>query len=64
MSATTFILFVYLATFSASSGMTITSAEFHTRDACEAAGAEVTRRWASFYTQARHYCAPNPKVSP
>ncbi len=61
MSTTTFILFVYLSTWSSSSGMTITSAEFHTQEACESAGAAISSRWGTIYTKVGHYCARNSR---
>jgi hypothetical protein len=45
------ILFVYLSTFSAHSGMTITTAEFDSQQACTSAAEKVKEEFKSFFIQ-------------
>ena len=54
---TVFILILYFSTASTSGGMTLTTAEFQSRAACEVAAAEA-RKMAGWATTARHTCVP------
>ncbi len=45
------ILFVYLSTFSAHSGMSLTTAEFDSKEACLAAAAQAEKEFSTFFTQ-------------
>lgn len=54
----TFVLFYYLATWSANAGMATATAEFPTKTECNAAGAEVTKQFAGVYTRVYWFCQP------
>ena len=45
------ILFVYLLSFDARGGMTVTSAEFNTEAACHSAASTITRQFKTLMTQ-------------
>lgn len=47
----TFILFVYLSSYSAQGGMTVTSAEFSSKTACLAASIEIVKEFKTTFTQ-------------
>lgn len=57
MMSTT-ILILYLATGSASTGMALTTAEFATAAACEAAGQQAKAKLGGWATGAYWICAP------
>lgn len=50
------VLLVYLATFSAGSGMSGFSQEFATIEACSSAGAVTVKRFSGFYTRVFWSC--------
>lgn len=52
-----YVLILYFSTFSASGGMTLTTAEFANKPACETAAVEA-RKMAGTITAARHVCVP------
>jgi len=58
------ILLLYLATTSASTGMTVTSAEYGSMAACEAAGEQAKSRFGGWYTTVRWSCSPKGGTPP
>ena len=58
------ILNLYLATASAPTGMAVTSAEFATPAACEAAGQQAKDRLGGWYTNVRWSCSPKGDGGP
>lgn len=46
-----FILFVYLSTFSTHSGISVTSAEFNSKETCEEAALEIKKDFKSMFVQ-------------
>ena len=56
-SSTTAVLLIYLGTTGASSGVSITSAEFGTVEACEAAGRRAKAELEGFATRVRWACS-------
>jgi len=56
-----FILFYYLATLSASSGMATATAEFNSRPACEAAAKQVAGKFTGIYTNMYWVCVESPQ---
>lgn len=53
-----FILLLSLSTPSASAGLAVTSAEFSSKAACEAAGKSASRALFGFYTRVTFVCVP------
>lgn len=53
-----YILFVYLASFSVSTGMAVTQARFNNGTACNEAAATVEAKFKSLATQVRTVCVP------
>lgn len=60
----TTILILYLATGSTSTGMAVTTAEFATREACEAAGQQAKSKLGGWATSAYWVCAPKGEPIP
>ncbi|OAH18035.1 hypothetical protein AX289_30030 [Methylorubrum populi] len=58
------ILILYLASSSASTGMTVTTAEFATPEACEFAGQQSKAKLGSWGTSAYWVCAPKGEPMP
>lgn len=58
------ILILYLATGSASTGMAVTTAEFATPEACEAAGQKSKAKLGGWATSTYWVCAPKGDVGP
>lgn len=57
------ILILYFSTASAHGGMTLTTADFANRAACENAAVEA-RKLAGWVTTARHVCVPKGEERP
>lgn len=55
---------LYLASVSASTGMAVTTAEYASMSACEAAGEQAKTRLGSWGTNVRWSCSPNGDPSP
>jgi hypothetical protein len=51
-----YVLILYLATGSVSSGMATTAAEFETLEACKAAGEQARGAFSSFATSVKFIC--------
>lgn len=56
-----FILLLVLYTPSSTSGLAVTSAEFASKTACEAAGKTASRELPGFFTSVRFVCVPKEK---
>jgi hypothetical protein len=50
MTAVTYVLLFYLASYSTSGGMTITTAEFNSKANCEAAGVAADKKFSGAFT--------------
>lgn len=53
----TFILFIYLSTYSSQSGMTIISQEFTSEAQCKKAQVQIAKEFKAFGTQVKIVCA-------
>lgn len=60
----TTILILYLATGSASTGLAVTTAEFSTPEACEAAGQQAKSKLGGWATSAYWVCARKGDAGP
>lgn len=58
------VLFLYLATSSASTGMAVTTAEFASSEACEAAGRLAKSKFGGWATNVYWACAPKGDSGP
>jgi len=58
ITSTTAVLLLYLGTTTAASGVSITSAEFGTVEACEAAGRKAKAELEGFAMRVRWACSP------
>lgn len=55
---TTYVLMFYLATYSASGGMTLMAAEFNSKGTCEAAGNAAEKKFSGIYARPYWTCVP------
>ncbi|MGU3386987.1 hypothetical protein [Methylobacterium sp. D53M] len=58
------ILIIYLASSSASTGMTMATAEYGNAAACEEAGKQAEKRLSGWVTTVRWSCSPKGDVGP
>lgn len=52
------VLIIYMTTNSANGGMTLATAEFGSRETCEAAAQETKKAFKSLWTNHYYVCAP------